>query len=97
MNFRACLSLIQTLFLINGVIINKMKDTYNKYLESKICQSLEYEQYIINEKYKAKFSQIRNKIFQLVAKARELAIQREKELSDLQMSISDQIRRNCQK
>ena len=74
-----------------------MKDSYNKYLESKIYQSLEYEQYIINAKYKAKFSQIRNKIFQLVAKARELAIQREKELSDLRLSISDQIRRNCQK
>lgn len=97
MNFRAYLTLIQTLFFIKELIINKMKDSYNKYLESKIYQSLEYEQYIINAKYKAKFSQIRNKIFQLVAKARELAIQREKELSDLRLSISDQIRRNCQK
>ena len=71
-----------------------MKVSYNQYNESKICQNLEYEKYMINEKYKAKFTQIRTKIFQLLAKARELSIQREKELSDLNLSISDQIRRN---
>lgn len=71
-----------------------MKSTYKQYNESKICKSMEYEKYIINEKYRAKFIQIRTKIFQLLAKARELSIQREKELSDLNLSISDQIHRN---
>lgn len=71
-----------------------MKVTYNNYKESKICHNLEYERNIINAKYRAKFIQIKSKIMQLLAKARELSIQREKELSDLQYSISDQIRRN---
>ena len=71
-----------------------MKVKYKPLKESNVNLNYQYERNIILNKYKTKQIQLRAKIMQLIAKSRELTIQMQEELSDLQRELQSSISQN---
>ena len=71
-----------------------MKVKYKPLKESNVNLNYQYERNIILNKYKTKQIQLRAKIMQLIAKSRELTIQMQEELSDLQREFQSSISQN---
>lgn len=71
-----------------------MKNKYKLYLESNLNVNYQYERNVILNKYRVKLIQIQAKIMQLVAKSKELSIQMQEELSNLNRDFQKSVNQN---
>lgn len=71
-----------------------MKVKYKPLKESNVNLNYQYERNIILNKYKTKQIQLRAKIMQLIAKSRELSIQMQEELSNLNRDFQKSVNQN---
>lgn len=71
-----------------------MKNKYKLYKESNLNVNYQYERNVILNKYRVKLIQIQAKIMQLVAKSKELSIQMQEELSNLNRDFQKSVNQN---